>query len=359
MSDYYQILGVAKSASSEEIKKAYYKLAHQYHPDKENGDEEKFKKINEAYQVLSDEQKRAQYDRFGVADQPGAGQGGFGFAGFDPSAFQNFDGLEFDLRDMFEEFFNAKARPQDLRKGEDIQIDIEISLEDTLNGFKKKLYFEKFIICDRCHGSGAEPNTKVKKCFSCSGTGRVQQIKRTFFGTITQSAICPECNGQGQKPEKPCNVCKGEGRVWQKDWLEIIIPAGIDTNQILEFKSKGNAGKRNCEPGNLFIRILVKRHPIFERRGDDLFLQKKISLSQAALGDEIEINTIDNKKILLKIPGGIESGRVLRINGKGIPKFGFSSLKRGDLYVQIEVLIPKRLNKKQKELLEKLKREGL
>ena len=176
---------------------------------------------------------------------------------------------------------------------------------------------------------------------------------------MTQSAICPECNGQGQKPEKPCNVCRGEGRVWQKNSFETIIPAGIDTNQVLEFEGKGNAGKRNGEPGNLFIRILVKSHPIFKRKGDDLVFRKKISLSQAALGDEIEIQTLDNKQILLKIPSGIESGKVLRINGKGVPKFGLSSLKRGDLYVQIEVLIPKRLNKKQKELLEKLKEQGL
>jgi len=355
MNDYYQILGVSKNASQEEIKKAYYRLAHQFHPDKSGGDEKKFKEINEAYQILSDSEKRSQYDRFGRVFESQPSPAG---PGFDYSSFNGFGGFDFDLKDVFEDFFGGgESEERDARSGEDIRIDLEISLEDTLKSFKKKISFQKFNSCGRCSASGAEPGTKTKKCFTCDGIGRVQQIKRTFLGSITRSTICPECRGEGQKPEKPCNVCRGEGRIFERESAEIIIPAGVDTNQILRIRQKGNAGKRQGQTGDLFIRILVKPHPFFERRGDDLFLRKNITISQAVLGEEIEIQTIEGKGIILKIPSGTASGKVFRISGKGIPHF--SSLKRGNFYVEIVLSIPKRLSKSQKELLEKLKKEGL
>jgi len=377
--DYYTILGVPKTASEDEIKKAYRKLAHKYHPDK-GGDEKKFKEINEAYQVLSNKQKREQYDRFGrVFEAGGAGPEGYPGSGGEPGAGWDFNWMwgnrgqgfgpdvEFDfadLGDMFEDFFGFGARSQqkkDLKKGKDIHVDIEIPLEATLKGTIKNFSLSKMIVCSRCKGSGAEPGAKINECFSCRGTGQVQRIKKTFFGSFTKLGICPECNGEGQRPEKPCNVCKGEGRIRDEEKIEVFIPAGIDTNQIIRVDGKGDAGKKGGRPGNLYVRVFVKKHPLFERKGDDLYALAEINFSQAVLGDEVEVTTLDGKEILLKVPAGTESGRVFRISGKGIPHFGVPRgyPGKGDLYVELVIKTPKKLTKKQKELLEKLKEEGL
>jgi molecular chaperone DnaJ len=363
MKDYYQILGVSRDASPEEIKKAYYKLAHKFHPDK-GGDEKKFKEINEAYQVLSDKEKRAQYDRFGRVFEgvPGGGPGfepGFDFQWAWGRPDMDFDfGFE-DLGDMVEEMFGfgTPRRKKDLKKGKDIEIELEIPLEDTLKGSEKEISLYKMITCSRCQGTGAEPGTKIKECFSCRGTGEVQQIKKTFFGSFTRYTVCPECGGEGYRPEKPCNVCNGEGRIKGEEDIKIWIPAGVDTNQVIKVEKAGEAGRRGGKPGDLYVRIFVKKHPIFKRKGDDLYISVPVSFSQAALGDEIEIPTLEGKKILLKVPSGTDSGKILRISGKGIPHF--SGYGRGNLYVELIVKTPKKLTKKQKELLEKLKEEGI
>jgi molecular chaperone DnaJ len=359
MKDYYQILGVSRDASEDEIKKAYRKLAHKYHPDK-GGDEKKFKEINEAYQILSNKEKRAQYDRFGRVFEGGAGfEPGFD-TGFSWGRFS--EGFEFDfgdLSEMMEEFFGfgIPRRKKDLKRGKSIEIEIEIPLEDVLKGKEKEISLEKLLSCSRCQGIGAEPGTSVRECFSCRGTGQVQQIRRTPFGSFTRSATCPECGGEGFRPEKPCNVCKGEGRIRGEEVIKIFIPAGVDTNQVIKVEGKGDAGKRGGKSGDLYIRIFVKPHPVFKRKGDDLYISREISFSQAALGDEIEVPTLEGKKILLKVPQGTESGKILRISGKGIPHF--SGYGRGNMYVELIVKTPKRLTKKQKELLEKLKEEGI
>jgi molecular chaperone DnaJ len=351
MKDYYQILGVPRKATQDEIKKAYRGLAHKYHPDK-GGDEKKFKEVNEAYQVLSDREKRAQYDQFGHAFEGGPG---FNFRqGFDPSSFDFDFG---DLGGMFEEFFGGVRQKKDLRRGKDIQVDISLSLEEVLNNQEKELVLNRKVLCSRCKGKGGEPETSVKECFSCRGTGQVQQMKRTFFGTVTQYVICPECGGVGSKPEKPCNVCKGEGRIGSQEKIKVTIPAGVDTNQVLKVKGQGESGLREGPAGDLYLRIIVKKHPLFERRGDDLLLKKEASFPQVALGDEIEVPTLEDKKILLKVPAGTESGKVFRISKKGIPRFG--GLGRGNLYVELVVKTPQRLSKKQKELLERLKEEEI
>lgn len=360
MKDYYQILGVKKDSSPEEIKKAYYKLAHKYHPDKGDGDEKKFKEINEAYQVLSDKEKRSQYDRFGRVFEgaPGA-ESGFDFQWAWGRPDMEFDfGFE-DLGEMMEEMFGfgGPRKRRDLKRGKDIEIDIEIPLEDTLRGREKVITLYKYIVCSRCQGTGAEPGIKIKECFSCRGTGEVQQIKKTFFGSFTRSAVCPECKGEGYRPEKHCNVCQGEGRIKAEEYIRIFIPAGVDSNQVIKIEGKGEAGKRTGKFGDLYVRILVKRHPIFERRGDDLYISIPISFSQAVLGDEIEVLTLDGKRILLRVPAGTDSGKILRISDKGIPHF--SGYGRGNLYVELIVKIPTKLTKKQKELLEKLKEEGI
>lgn len=359
MKDYYEILGVPRDASQEEIKKAYYRLAHKYHPDK-GGDEKRFKEINEAYKVLSDKEKRAQYDKYGRVFE---GTGGFedkppfSWAWQKPGIDFDFEFL--DLEDILDEFFGWGhfSKKKDLRRGKDIKIDIEISLKDCLKGVKKLINLKKYVVCQRCEGTGAEPGSGVKECFSCRGTGRVQQIKRTFFGSFTKYIICPECGGEGYKIEKPCIVCKGEGRVLGSEDILINIPAGVDKNQVIKLSGKGSAGRKKGKSGDLYVKILVKEHPIFKRKGDDLYILKPISFSQAALGDEVEIPTLEGKKILLKVPPGTESGKILRISGKGIPHF--RKRGRGNLYVELVVKTPKKLTKKQKELLKKLKEEGI
>lgn len=356
--DYYQILGISKTASADDIKKAYYKLAHKYHPDK-GGDEKKFKEISEAYQVLSNKEKRNQYDQFGrTFEGGGQNQSGFDFQW----AWGKPNNVEFDFGDlgeMMEEMFGSgiPRRKRDLKRGKDIEINMEISLEEVLRGKEKEISLYKQILCSRCQGVGAEIGVKINECFSCRGTGEVQQIKRTFFGSFTRLAVCPECKGEGKKPDKLCNVCKGEGRVQGEENIKIFIPAGVDTNQVIKIEGKGEAGKKGGKAGDLYVRIFIKQHSLFKRKGDDLYTFVPISFSQASLGDEIEIPTLEGTNILLKVPSGTESGKILRINNKGIPYF--SRHGRGNMYVELFVKTPKKITKKQKELLEKLKEEGL
>jgi len=359
MKDYYQILGVSREASQDDIKKAYYNLAHKHHPHK-GGDENKFKEINEAYQVLSNKEKRDQYDRFGNVFEGGQGFPGGGFQwnwGQRPDADFEFD--LGDLGEMMEEMFGFgfSGKKKDVKKGSDIEIELEVSLEEALKGREKEITLEKFISCSRCQGKGAEPGTKAKECFSCRGTGQVQQIRRTPLGSFTRVSVCPECGGEGLKAEKPCNVCKGEGRIKKEEKINIFIPAGVDTNQLIKIEGKGDAGKKGSKAGDLYVRIFVKPHNLFKRKGDDLHTEVPVSFSQAALGDEVEIATLEGTKLLLKVPVGTESGKILKISGRGIPHF--SGYGRGNLYVKLEVKTPKKLTRKQKELLEKLKEEGI
>lgn len=357
MKNYYKILGVSKKASKEDIKKAYYKLAHRHHPDKGGGDEKRFKEINEAYQILSDKNKRAQYDKFGrVFEGAGVPPGyDFQWSWGDPNIDFGFGDLGKVVEEMFG--FGSPRQKEGFKKGKSIEIITEISLEDTLRGKEKEIILEKMNSCPRCQGVGAEPGTKVKECFSCRGTGQVQQIRKTFFGSFTKYIACPECGGEGYRPEKPCNVCHGEGRIRGKQKIKFFIPAGVDTNQIIKVEGKGSAGRKGGKPGDLYIRLLIKKHPVFERKGDDLYVLLPISFSQSCLGDEIEVPTLEGNKILLKVPAGTESRKVLRISKKGIPHF--SGYGRGNLYVELRVRTPKKLTKKQKELLEKLKEEGI
>lgn len=361
--DYYQVLGVTKNASGIEIKKAYRKLAHKYHPDK-GGDEKRFKEINEAYQILSDENKKSQYDQFGKNFENANANAGAGFGGFQGGQSQGFDfsGGMGDIGDIFEQFFSGgrdteAERKNDLRKGGDIEIDLQLDLESILKDQEREILLYKMKTCPRCNGTGGEPGSKIKECFSCRGTGQVQQIKRTILGSFTHNAICPECKGEGVKPEKPCNVCKGEGRIKDNEKFKIFIPAGVDTNQAIKMKGKGHAGKRGGEAGDLYARILIKKHKMFYRRGDDLYITVPISFSQAVLGDKIEIPTLEDKNFVLKVPKATESGKILRISGKGVTHY--ARYGRGNMFVELEVKIPKSLTSKQKDLLKQLKEQGI
>lgn len=363
--DYYQILGIQKSATQDEVKKAFHKLAHKHHPDK-GGDEKKFKEINEAYQVLSDTQKRQQYDQFGRVFENGAGPGAGGFDGTGWNwSWQNGQSQQFDFEDMgdiFENFFSfggggRRTSRKDVKKGKDIQIEIEISLEETLKPIHKKINLQKQITCQRCLGKGAEPGSKIHECVTCRGQGQVQQVKKTILGSYTAFTTCPECQGEGTKPEKSCNVCRGEGRLKGSEEVEFTIPAGIDSNQAIEVPGHGDAGKKGGRSGNLYVKVFIKKHPVFARKGDDVYLNREINYSQAILGSEIEIPALEGTKILLTVPAGTESGKVLRVSGKGIPNFG--TTHRGNLYVQLIIKTPKKISRRQKELLEKLQAEGM
>ncbi len=356
--DYYNVLGVDKRASRDEIKKAYYKLAHKHHPDK-GGDEKKFKEINEAYQVLSDADKRKQYDQFGrTFERDGPGFGDRPFTGFsDFSDFSEWGGMGFDLGDIFGDFYSRGRSRKEAGKGEDIRIDIELELEETLDETVKQIILQKYVVCQRCEGSGAEPGTEIKECPTCEGQGTVQEVRKTFLGTIAHTTLCPQCQGQGQKPKEPCNVCGGEGRIKEKDEIRVGIPAGVDHNQMLKLQGQGNAGKRKARAGDLYVRVFIKKHPRFERRGDDLYANKKIPFSLAALGGKVDIKTLGDGTIELKVPRGTASGKVFRISGKGIPHFKRGG--RGNLYLKLKVDIPKRLSRKQKELVKKMNQEGL
>ncbi len=368
--DYYKILGVDRGASQEEIKKAFRRLAHKYHPDKEGGDEEKFKEINEAYQVLSDEKKRAQYDQFGQTFE-GAGAGyshmnwedfvrNFGdvFSGFAGSKEAHFGGFS----DIFSEFFGGGftgTRTKTDRKvqGKDLELLLEIDFKDAVFGGEKEVEVKKPDVCPSCSGTGIEKGSKIIKCPQCGGQGRVHQTQRSFFGTFSHISICPTCEGTGEKPEKYCRKCHGEGRVVEKKRIKIKIPAGVDNGDSIKIKGEGEAGLRGGGFGDLYVRFRVRKDPYFVRDGNDIRTTEYIPYSVAVLGGKVSVKTLYGD-VKIKIPAGCRDGQVFKIKGKGIPHLG-NEHRKGDHYVQIRIDVPKKLTKKQKDLLEQLQKEGL
>lgn len=344
--DYYNILGVSKNASQDEIKQAFRKLAHKYHPDKAGGDEAKFKEINEAYQILGDEKKRKQYDQFGSAAfegfQSGAGQGfgGFDFSGFSSSGFE-------DLGDIFGDLFGGARRTR-ISRGDDIQVDVEISFQDSVFGTNKAITLIKSSICERCGGNGAEPGTRMETCKTCDGSGIEIKTERTILGVFQRKHTCSVCYGSGEIPKKSCTTCNGAGVEKRKQTLEVTIPAGIEDGSVLRLRSEGEAIK-NGKSGDLFVRVFVKSDSRFKREDSAILSDIKIGFTQAALGDTIDVETIDGK-VELTIPAGTQSGTEFRLRGKGVQ----TSRGRGDHFVTIHVVTPKKLDKKQKKLLEEL-----
>lgn len=344
--DYYEVLGISRQASADEIKKAYRKLARQYHPDA-NPDrkdaEEKFKEIAEAYEVLSDPEKRANYDRFGHAGVNGQGFGGFeGFGGFGNADFGG-------LGDIFDMFFGGGGRKRrGPEKGNDLRVDLEISFEEAAFGLEKDIKVPRIEECGTCGGSGAAPGTKAQTCSACNGSGQVQFAQSTPFGRIVQSRTCDRCRGTGKVIEKPCPTCHGAGQVRKTRSIHVKIPAGVDSGTRLRVAGEGEAGLRGGPRGDLYVYIYVKSHKFFHRDGNDVVVEVPLSFAQAALGDEIEVDTLDGQ-VKVKIPEGTQTGTVFRLRGRGIPDLHGHG--RGDQHVRVKVVTPGRLTDKQKALL--------
>ncbi|MCC3863289.1 molecular chaperone DnaJ [Terrisporobacter petrolearius] len=355
--DYYDVLGVGKSADATEIKKAYRKLAMKYHPDKNPGDkeaEEKFKEINEAYEVLSDETKRSNYDQFGHEGVNGQGFGGAG--GFGGQGFGGFDDIFGDIfGDMFGGGFGGgRSRRRGPERGADIKQRINISFEEAAFGKKVQVKINRSEECDECHGSGAKPGTSKKTCPTCNGSGQVQSVQRTPFGNIASTRTCSTCNGEGEVIDSPCSKCHGKGSIRKTKTIEVDIPAGIDEGQMIKLSGQGELGTRGGPRGDLYIEVSVNVHQLFTREGYDVYLEMPITFAQATLGDEIQVPTLDGK-VQYQVPEGTQTGTVFRLRGKGIPKL--RSNVRGDQYVKVTVEIPKKLNDKQKELVRQFAKE--
>lgn len=342
--DYYRILGVSRNASQEEIKKAYRRLAHQYHPDRPTGDEVKFKEINEAYQVLSDEKKRRQYDQFGQTFD------GFSFDN-EPFAWGNFDfsGLD-DINDIFESFFEGLGlrKRKTYRRGSDIELILPLTLEEVYFGVEKEASFNALGVCENCSGLGHFPKDGFSHCAACNGQGEIKETRSTFFGSFAQIKTCVKCSGLGKIPNKICSRCQGAGRISQKKTVRVFIAPGVQDGQIIKITNAGEAGERGAGAGDLYVRVKIKPHKLFTVRGSDLIMEKKVDALDLLLDNKVKIQTLSGKEIELKIPEGAVLNKEFCVKKEGMPYF--NSKKFGDLYIRLNVKMPK------KSIIQKLKK---
>lgn len=362
--DYYKILGVEKGASADEIKKAFRKLAHEYHPDKAGGNEAKFKEINEAYQVIGNEEKRKQYDQYGSSfDQMGGFGGGMNWDDFmraargQGSGADNFSFDFGDLGDVFGDLFGGfggggrRGGRTRRSRGNDIQMEMEIDFTTAVFGGEKEIELYKTVACSRCAGNGVEPGSKINTCSECGGQGRVKKIQQTFFGAMQTVVACSKCHGEGKTYEKSCTGCSGRGVKKEEARLKIKIPAGIDHGQAIRLNGQGEAGANGGGVGDLYLTFRVRSDSRFEREGENILSERHISVKQAILGDKILVETIDGE-VKLKIPEGTQSGKVFKLSGKGVPRLG--GYGRGDHLVTVIVDIPKSLSRHDRKLMEEL-----
>lgn len=361
--DYYEVLGVAKGAEASAIKKAYRKLAIKYHPDKNPDNkeaEEKFKEAAEAYEILSDEQKRARYDRYGHAGVNGnAGFGGGGRGGMTmDDIFQQFGDIFGESRgggSPFESFFGGGTRTRTQTRGQrgsNLRIKVSLTLEEVNSGITKKIKVKKQVQCTTCNGTGAKDINSVKTCTTCRGTGSVRQIKNTFLGQMQTAVTCPKCNGSGKEITSSCNTCKGTGRNYQEETIEIEIPAGVEEGMQLSMRGKGNAGMQGGGAGDLLISIEEKQHEFFQRDGMNLVHELYLNFADAALGTSVEVPTIDGR-VKIKVPAGTQSGKIFRLKGKGLPSV--QSYGKGDQLIHVNLWTPKKLTNEERILLEKMR----
>lgn len=350
--DYYSVLGLQKGASKDEIKKAFRKLAAQYHPDKKTGDEAKFKEISEAYAVLSDDKKRAEYDAYGHS----FGAQGGGFGGFNWGAQGFGQGVEFDLNDIFENFGDmfGGGRTRQAR-GRDISIDIELSFREAVFGSTRTVLLTKNDTCEHCSGSGAKPGSAMVACVTCNGNGKIRETRQSIIGSFTTVRECAACAGRGQVPKERCARCAGTGIMRNESEIEIKVPAGMQDGEVIRMTGRGEAA-RNGVPGDLYVKVHVKQDPHIVRSGNDLVRKLPVKLTDALLGNTYKVETLDGV-VTIKIPEGIRHGEMLRIKGKGVPHGSLS--RRGDFLVKISIEMPKKLTKKAQQLIEELRDEGI
>lgn len=342
--DYYEVLEVDRGASKEDLKRAYRRMARKYHPDvnHEVGADERFKEINEAYEVLSNDNSRAAYDRFGHAGVQGAGAGAGDFSGFGSVA------------DIFEEFFGGfggSRRRAGPRRGADLRYDLTIDFEDAVFGAEKEIEVRRPEVCPQCFGSGAEPGTEPVRCDQCKGSGEVRRVRQSFLGSFVNVTTCPTCNGSGETIPNPCTVCNGRKQIQQARTLKVKIPPGVDNDTQIRLSNEGAPGVDGGPPGNLYVVLHVKNHEYFQRRGDDILLELEVNIAQAALGDKISVPTVDGDESLT-IPPGTQSGTVFRLRAHGVPHLRRSG--RGDQLVVTHVVVPKKLTDEQRELMTQL-----
>lgn len=344
--DYYEVLGVARTATKEDIKKSYRRLARRFHPDvsSEDGADEKFKEISEAYEVLSDDHKRAAYDRFGHAGVRGAAGAGAGYENFG-----------FGVADIFEEFFGgfsgSRRRRQGPRRGADLRYNLTIEFEEAIFGAEKEIEIRRPEICPDCKGTGSEAGTQPERCPDCGGSGEVRRVQQSILGQFVNVTTCSRCQGTGEIVSTPCPTCNGRKQVQQQRKLVVKIPAGIRSEQQIRLTGEGAPGSHGGPPGNLYVFVNVKRHEFFQRRGEDILLNLEINVAQAALGDEVVVPTVEGDATL-KIPPGTQSGTVFRLRGRGVPHLNGSG--RGDQMVMTQVMVPQDLSERQRELFEEM-----
>lgn len=355
--DYYQTLGVNKGATKDEIKKAFRKLAHEYHPDKKGGNETKFKEVNEAYSILSDDTKRSQYDNFGSTANGSQGfGGGQGFGGFDFSGFQGGfqqgNGVEYDLGDIFGDIFGGgRGRAP---RGRDISVDINLSFEESVFGVERTVILNKVSKCSTCEGSGAKRGSAMETCTTCNGKGKIQEMRRSIIGSFSTTKTCDTCHGSGKVPKEKCETCRGMGTIKQDVDIKVAIPAGIEDGQMLSMRGQGEAITGGTS-GDLYIKVHVEHHKLFTKEGNNLVMDLHVKLSDALLGMKTDIKTLDGT-ITLTIPEGVDFFEVLRVKGKGVP---YSNGKRGDLLVRVIVDMPKKLSKETRKAVEELRSKGI
>ncbi len=349
MKDYYETLGISRTASEDEIKSAYRKLAHKHHPDKPEGNAEKFKEISEAYSVLSNKEKRAQYDRFGrVSDGGGPGSGGNPFGGFDGV---NFDfGNMGDLGDIFETVFNMSGAGRSsghpaYARGADMRADISISLEEAASGKSVPISFRTFVACSKCSGKGYDSSKGLSKCKTCNGKGEIKQIRNTILGSFAQVSRCKDCRGEGEIPNSICSSCKGSGRIAGDKKIDISVPPGVKDGEMIKMKGAGEAGERNMSAGDLYASVGIKSHPVFTRRGDDLLIKREVSFMDILLGKKMKAPLLGGGEAEVEIPPNFSLRGELRVKGKGISKYG-------DLIIILDIRTPKKIDPKLKKLLE-------
>jgi molecular chaperone DnaJ len=352
--DYYEVLQVSRSASKEEIKKAYRKKALEYHPDKNPGNkdaEEKFKEAAEAYEVLSDDNKRARYDQFGHAGVGGAAGGGFGGGMTIEDIFTNFGDIFGDVFGPFGGFGGSRRSSRRTNKGSNIRVKVKLNLEEIAHGVTKKIKVSKYIVCDKCDGTGARSKSGYSTCSTCRGTGQVTRVTNTFLGQMQTTTTCPNCGGEGKIITEKCTQCHGEGIASSEEVIPITIPAGVGEGMQMTVSGKGNAARRGGENGDLLVVIHEEEHPELMRDGNDLLYNLHISIPQAALGTPVEVPTVDGK-VKIRIEPGTQPGKILRLRNKGLPDV--NGYGKGDLLVSINVWVPKDLTREEKSLLEKL-----